>query len=275
MGDWTTIGETGRIEGIGAIQGTTLPNAPGIDTKSGWTEFIASSAHDANWIVISMTVKNNDKMLIDIGVGASSSEVVILPNIKVSGNANAFGSATDGVTYSFPVFIPAGTRVSVRFQTNSSSGLTGPTLNIYLIDTSLKTSRPLSTVIDYGTNLATSTGTTVDPGATINTWGSWAELVASTTYDIYAIHIGVCMAVLGASVLTNQWALDFAIGAGDQSLTGNVGFPLRTGAYFSCAQPTQIPLMPMFIPAGTKISARAQSISSTSRDLEVILYGVS
>jgi hypothetical protein len=96
----------------------TLPAA--INTKGAWTEITAATSASIRWLV-PLVVGNstdtawvaNHRGLIDIGVGGSGSEAVIVPDV-------GFGAFNNEAILHFPVTvpvrIPAGTRLAARYQ---------------------------------------------------------------------------------------------------------------------------------------------------------------
>ncbi len=118
----------------------------------------------------------------------------------------------------------------------------------------------------------TAIGTTVTASSTINTKGSYSQLIAAATYDSYGFWLGI-FGVSTAATDTSQ-LLDIAIGAaasevdilsnfltGSRSSTVSVGGPTY---YF----------IPLFSPAGSRVAARVQGvISSDTAVVSIMLNG--
>ena len=116
------------IVGAGSLLGSTKGEVvdPGTTahTKGAWKELDASAATDVDYI--SLTFVNNETApvgnhdwLFDIGIGAISSEVVIVDNIP-----GHMGSGQDeyhpGAVGPFLVSISSGTRIAVRCQSSTT-----------------------------------------------------------------------------------------------------------------------------------------------------------
>jgi hypothetical protein len=112
----------GRVETCGANTGTSLGTTiPGhtsvANTKGTWTELIAATSFPYRWVCLGITHTNavatgTCSFVLDIGVGAGGSEVVVVPNLCVGVQATIDAVPNGG--RSFPLSIPAGTRVSAR-----------------------------------------------------------------------------------------------------------------------------------------------------------------
>ncbi len=115
---------------IGVVSATalTVPDPGGtIHTKGAWSQLIASTANDYKSIVLffSGTADANSTTvdhLFDLAVGASSSEVIIVPDVWV----RRIGRSPMRETKFWPIDanIPSGTRIAARCQAdNITSGV--------------------------------------------------------------------------------------------------------------------------------------------------------
>lgn len=107
-----------------------------------------------------------------------------------------------------------------------------------------------------GANTAGSAGTNISVGSPANTKGNWTQLIAST-----ARRASWLMVSLGLPSTTNRFLVDIGVGANPNEtvIVPNLpNQPRSTTAYMvsSC-------LFPVAIPAGTRISARAQNNSTS------------
>jgi hypothetical protein len=111
----------GRVETCGANTGTSLGTTiPGhtttANTKGTWTPLITSTSFPYKWVCLGITHTNAlaalTSWIIDIGVGAGGSEVAVVSDIPASANSTADAISNGGV--SFPLSIPAGSRISAR-----------------------------------------------------------------------------------------------------------------------------------------------------------------
>lgn len=193
-------------------------------TKGAWTELIASTTAESNFLVaIVYAIAQSGQAtgtLIDIGVGASGSEVVIAGNIAV-GSSNFNDPITQ---FPLPLNIPAGSRVAVRGQSVFSSR-TG-VIRIATFDGE----KVLSSLDVLGTNTATSVGTT--PGNN----GAWAEVVASST-KLYRYLIFVPSGSSSNIGATNQF-MSLGVGAsGSETTIGKVAIKTTSGEAFGLQFP--------------------------------------
>lgn len=94
---------------------------PGITghTDAAWVELTAATVRDHSWLVL--TVANTEtalsgatKNLIDIGIGAAT-EAVLVADLPVGG-ANIADSFRPEMTFHLPVFVPRGSRLTVRHR---------------------------------------------------------------------------------------------------------------------------------------------------------------
>jgi len=102
-----------------------------------------------------------------------------------------------------------------------------------------------------GVSTGSSIGTSVSANASAGTYGSWTQLTSSIDYDAYGLL--VTMHTLNASMHTIQ------IGVGAAASETSIGEVAAVGSTQGFNGATQ--LVPIFIPAGTRISARSQSLA--------------
>lgn len=112
---------------------------------------------------------------------------------------------------------------------------------------------------------ATWQSTTVTPSGTPHTMGSWAEVLASTTYDAQVLALrgnGASTAGTGRPTL-----LDLGVGANPDEAAWLTGLDIG----YHAAGTTW--LIPCNIPAGSRLVARAQGAVATTISISVDLYG--
>jgi len=136
-----------------------------------WTEVIASTV--VSYAALQILVLSNNHGMFHVAVGASGSEQRIL-------TVPLFNENRTPVYYELPTpEIAAGSRISVGAVTYSAATID---YQIRPIVTSVFDAAPTFTVLDCGPfDLANSSttfgrGITIDPGATANTKGAWAEM---------------------------------------------------------------------------------------------------
>jgi len=176
MGEWS-ISSDARLVTVGqtaaSSTGTTV-TAGTANVKGVWAQISAATPVNASGVIVMLaSLSANGDYLIDIGIGAAGFESVLIRNILYCRRADDACAH-----FRFDVGVPAGSRLVARAQSTASS----PTVVVaaMLLSYGFPGLSHLGLVLDYGTAVADSGGTGVDPGATLNTKNSWAELVAAT-----------------------------------------------------------------------------------------------
>lgn len=255
--------------------GTALAAAGTAHTKTSWTEMIASTTYDAYGITVAIshtpTASTNIRRLVDVGIGGSGSEVVLLPNLN-AGNVGLWNSAAaEPVMYHFPIFIPAGTRLSARHQ--SSSTTVGCTVAVWLHQwPTLSGSWVGTRVTAYGADTATSAGVSVAQSTTA--YGTTAEITASCDNPVRYIQ-------LGQDLLTDTTGGDkrgivrFGIGSGPTWVVSDLPFNEKTSVetVFTFGVNFILSQMRFNIPAGTRLCL-ATRVSASAENRGWIIYGV-
>ncbi|MEU8158038.1 hypothetical protein AB0B94_30665 [Micromonospora sp. NPDC048986] len=100
--------------------GTNLTLPPGNHIKGAWTQITASTTAPIRWLVPLLVGNSTDvawaanhRGLLDIGVGGSGAEAVIIPNLGYGAFNN---EALLYYPVTVPVSIPSGTRLVARYQ---------------------------------------------------------------------------------------------------------------------------------------------------------------
>lgn len=273
MGDWPT--ESGsRIVDIasntGTSSGTVVTSSATANTKGTWTQLIASTAFTSSALIVLLNGPGVP-VLLDVGVGASGSEVAIVSNIHASAPAGTGGNLPISVL--FPIAIPAGSRVSARLA--ASTGSSGASMNAWVIGGGFGQDPPMSLVTTYGAVTGTSRGTSVDPGATANTKGVWVQMVASTTSSIDRLVIGAGNRG-NASAAQTGWLADVGVGASGSEAVLIPNYRIVASTNNTLA-PTYSHVMPVSIPAGSRLAVRSQCgiTASPGRLIDFLLYAIS
>jgi hypothetical protein len=173
--------------------GTTITANATPHTKGATpTQLIASTAADS--YAIQVHVHNNatsnatTSTLLDIMTGGSGSEVVLIPDL-MAGWVLPVATSNAWRTYTFPIFIPSGTRLSARSQSVVASKTCSVAITLMQRPTQL--GYVGTRVTAYGVTSASSYGTLHTAGAT-STYGATAgQLTASSTNPIRYMQIGV------------------------------------------------------------------------------------
>jgi len=258
-----------------AAGGTTVTGSATVNTKGAWTQLIASTSFDAYGIMVWCTntyvSATAADQLTDIGIGASGSEIVLIPDLLTGwvGGSGA-GLPDNGGAYYFPLRIPAGSRVSARMQANQVSDTVDVIVVLF--------ERPMipgmwvgSRVTAYGVVSASSQGTLVTAGS--GAYGSLTSLTASTTNPVRYMQIGVggaddpslgsirCLArvATGSTVLIDN--LFYETDANERVQWGVANSILRNCHWN--------------LPAGIDLSMAAMfSSTATNTQSDFVIYGV-
>lgn len=271
MGDWSGIGFGGRNEegGANAADSGGTPVTAGVaDVKGVYAQLIASTLFDSHVLTISAeqvgaNVRDN---LLDIAVGAAASEQDIVSNLLFSGRI-----PTDTVV--IPLYVAAGSRVSARIQSTQVSEVLD--VAVHLFGKTLMNSSPLHRETTYGAATGDTGGTGVDPGGVANTKGAYAQLTASSTNNCRELLLAFGSRSNSGAV-DSSFLVDIAVGAATSEQIIIADIMLRQGANRDEILPHFFGSVPVNIPAGTRIAARAQSdiIDATDRLIDVVAYGM-
>ena len=272
MGDWSAIGAGNRYSTEGEdsanTRGTLLANGGVANAKGNYTQIIASTPFDAQGFLLTAYANSNQDCLLDVAVGAAT-EQVIVPNFLLSFCMNN----PTGVY--FPIPIPASTRVTMRTQSGyASQNQYG---QITLLSQGFLPGAPLGRVEAWGADTTDSGGTSVDPGGTAHTKGLYSQLIASTAFDVRAVII-----VIGGGGTryrpTYRWLVDIAVGAAtEQIILPDIGFGAEGASnFYGDIQPKTVGPLPVHIPAGTRVAARAQcnDLNAAYRVFDIAIYGI-
>ncbi len=275
MPDWSQL-DGGRLSTIGIdasnSRGTTLTASGSTNVKGSWTQLIASTSQELEgfFLVAQRHGSSNADYLIDLGIGAGGSEQVIVSNLLTT---NGSGGVAHGPYALFPFPIPSGSRIAGRCQANIASAQIRISVHGWSPLPLLAASVGRGTT--YGAATADSGGTSIDPGGSANTKGSWTEITSSTS----AIHTGL-LAAFGSQANATRtsctWLFDIGIGAGGSEQIIIPDVLVQCQATDDTPSPNYTPLLPVQLAAGTRLAVRAAcSITdATDRLLDVVLYGM-
>ena len=245
-----------------AASGPTTSASPNV--KGSWSELIASTPFASGFAIVQFQSGASAGFMADIGIGGSGSEHVIIPDLQM---AQRYPITRN---YEFPIYIPQGTRIAARAQDDLGFATPLP-LKLTLLGSSLTCPGP-GQVTAYGAT-ASSKGTNVDPGGSANTKSGWVEITPATARHHNWLTLSVVIGDNSAASNT-LWLLDLGIGG---SGSESVLLPdLILGMSGIQDYETIVLNLPVSLPAGTRISCRAQHNATTDgdRDLYVKLYGV-
>lgn len=236
--------------------GVTMTTDVAANTKGAYAEIIASTDYHSSYLIVSFANASvAGDALVDIAIGAAASETVILENLY---NYNRAGQSPH--SYLLPVNIPAGTRVAACFQ--HTTGGTTMDIAITLIGGDFL-SGSFNYPLTYGANTGNSGGTNIDPGGTINTLGAYTQITASLTRDVNGLILVIDNNADNARTAC-QWLLNFARGgAGAEQILQQ--FLVGCDGTADLVLPACF-YLPIFIPAGERLSAACQCSINTAGD---------
>jgi hypothetical protein len=240
------------------------PTSGAADTKGAWSQIIASTPFDISALSARVRLHNvTDDGLLDIGVGGAGSEIVLIPNLLVSGILTPGQLSPFAEEVFIPAYIPQGTRLSARCQTHVGSEQV-----VCLVQYNgggLRHCKPWGRVTDYGSVLANSTGTLVTGGNGVA--GTWTQLSASTNNIRHLIVMVTTSSQTGNNGILIQLGVG---GAGSEVAV----WENPDGLYQPAAGVGPLVFnVPILIPPGTRLSTNINSDSGAGFVYQVVAYG--
>src|SRR5271169_3535034 len=264
---------TSQVLFINAGSGASANN-----TKTAYTQLIASTTYDAN--LIDLCVGAGAGAVVgfnaacDLAVGASGSEVPILSNLLLENDYDVAATGANSPHILLPLPVPAGTRLSMRCQVSASYNAAGTYVfvnSLDLFETGFAGNQ-FGAIDTIGFQSGSTIGTSVTASATANVKGSYAQLIASTSVD----YIGYFLAYDYQSTTGGNelFRTDIAVGV---SGSETVIHPNHYMTMSAGATQWMSPITPIYfnpIPAGSRIAARTACSTTGSKVLGVTLYGI-
>lgn len=241
---------------------TTSCTTGAVNTKGSWTQIIASAPFDACGFYLSTRPGGGtSQLLMDIGIGASGSEVIIAPDLFFS-SEHTGGDLWDSIVY-IPLRIKSGTRVAIRAQCNIATR--SPSANIMLVADAGGVFPSFGTMTAYNIDSSIS--------SVVRFWsaGNWQEMTSSS------VAASALLALMAHPNTNNAWecTLSIAVGASGSETALLEGVPILSRgneAYTHRVNPRNIPLTPCCIPAGTRIAAKATTVGGSFNTFGLAVY---
>lgn len=242
----------------------------GNGVKSAWLQLAAANTIPfdvcALWIGMTNTSISsaNATGFYDIGIGAAGSEVVIASNIACGSNSSPSTSP-----YLFlPLFIPRGSRVSVRWQASGTGRTARPM--VWFFGSKGSPSWPVYQRAEtFNANTATSTATTFTLGVS-GAEGTWADLPA-TTKEYGAVIPVFQMNNDGGAAPAATYYAHIDIGISSTQISGPWWLSVNTLRSVQGLGPS-FPIYGPF-PSGTVFQVRGENSSTTAYVLQCGLTG--
>lgn len=245
--------------------GTAVTGSASLDTKGSYAQLTSSTSIQAAGFIVHhvKSTNNSTDTLIDIAIGGSGSEQIIVSNLLNS------VVAFPGVQYFFPIGIPAGTRIAARLQAHAAS-------RVDWIHVTLTNGHPSYAQVEtWGADTAQSRGTSIDGGGTANTKSTYVQLVASTGFATKQVMFAIGNQG-GATRSSNDFLFDVAVDIG-----GNKQIIFADMGLHNLVSQTPYPVVfgpyNMALPAGSNIYVRTQSLDnsvSITRSFDIVGYGI-
>lgn len=248
---------------------TITANASNNTKATTWTELIASTSYDTSWISVKLTPGSPEWYLVDIGIGASTAEVVLIPDLTCGAlaTANAISSF-----YLFPLRVPRGSRISARCQAETGSATAR--VQVHLYSSSIDAATTFSKIESAGIVSASSRGTNIDPGGVAHT-----DVIGQLSASLATNWKWMCVSLTGPSMTLAaefEWLVDIMTGAGGSEVVVIPDLHANAGSLVDCPD-CPVFCMPTRIPAGSRLSARARCDNTTATDriITVAAWGCS
>lgn len=251
------------------IINTTVTADAAANTKGAYQQMTSATGRDFDWLMVGFENQSSARShLVDVSVGAASSEQVIVPNMLVSGGPRMVQWLL------IPKSIAAGSRLAARTQ--CTIGSSQIRLGTFAGVGGLWRPPNAGNIIALGVNTGTSRGTAVDAGAVLNTYSAWVQLEASTPAAIQALSVQ-----FGSGTNATPTALGFTFGNAVDIGVGGAGseVPIITMPYVvnsTLHGPLPNLWHSVSIPAGSRLAARVRmsTVDATDRVVDVMCHGL-
>jgi hypothetical protein len=264
-GNWTPANIGSRCETIGtagSTDSTTITASGSTNTKGSWADIGTTGFA---WKLLILCVDGNTGTacdgVLDLGINVGGNSFVIAEDLRISTTAPLTNEGQQ--YYWLPIAVPSGAVLSARLAASAASKTVKVTCTGF--SNGLGGAAPFSRCRALYTS-ATSRGVAVDPGAASLTKGAYSQLVASTAFDVCAISFmfGYNGDISRGSFA--RWLIDLAIGGAGSEYIFLPNFVSHFETVIDGPFTSFIPPFPMFIPAGSRIAARALCASTTAGD---------
>jgi hypothetical protein len=256
--------------------GSTVTTGAASTTKGTVVQLIASTAFDAYWIEImacdyALSATACEGML-DILIGSATEEILI-PNLLMghcSGPNLAAIPASNGKTWAFPLYIPAGSRIAAQVAGIRLSTAMRVAVSLHG-GHGIPPFRVGSKVVTYPVSPTVPRGVAITVGNA--TEGGWTEIVAATTEDHFCV-VPSLQPATDTTITQKTLQMEVGVGAATEEQIGG-SYTWTTGTGEGMTGPW--PAMPIFtdIPSGTRLVARVSGSAAGDTATDVALHCVS
>ncbi len=268
---WQTFKwEAGLRDTVSPSKGIVLAANSSADTKGAYAEILTILENDSQGLYIKFSHEDTGStFLVDIAIGAVSSETIIINNLFIQ----TFSSPFLGECVVFlPIAITNGSRISARCQSSTGSDEIRISINSAQAKGS---SVGFGTCETIGADTANSKGTQIDAGGVANTKGSYSQISASIGGDYK--YVAIAVQADGDFLISEdcRHLIDIASGAAAAEVVLFGDFVYANDASGHHANTKAIIGIPLKIASGSRIAMRSQSnsIAADSRLIDAVVYG--
>lgn len=255
------------IIGAGAAfedAGSTTGSSTGTALTTSYSQLIAATSFPYCGFLLNVAHVAATQALVTVALGGSGSEKVLIDDLEF---VDSTTPDISGSSIFLPIHVPAGSRLAAKASAASSV-----TANLIGVGVGSPSGRGFAGASAMGSN--GTKGTQIDPGGTANTKGSWTQITASTAEDYAAL-----MMIVGSNAATvhntANFLVDIGVGGSGSEVVLVPNLYTHSNNTNDFYQPRCFGPFPCDIPAGSRLSIRAQSSTNqaTNRLFDAILYG--
>lgn len=258
-------GDQMRASGLIDVKAVTAGGGSG--TKGSWVELIASTTRDTYsvsiWNEATGVAATLTNCVVDIGVGAAASEVVLIPDVAIGFRRGNHGGVNFDSEIQIPAYIPAGSRVAARIAHHTAN--TSVNLAVDLYDSGPFGSRYPVGWIDVIGAVSAARGVDVTTG----TSGSYGSVTSLGTLGHRYVAVYPCIQANETVLPSSHYRLRLHLDSSTDPVLDGLVFGSTTSEVIIYNQ--GLVVLPMPLPAGADLGV---SISVAAASAEVIAMHV-
>lgn len=253
---------------VSATPGTTVAAHATINTEGAWTQIFAAATVTYDVYGITLIIVNDNvnagvcRNLYDIGIGGAGAETLKIPDLLNSAVGVASAACRE---FSLPIFIPRGTRISMRKQSDVTVKTSSCTMRLHG-GGGVPPWTCFAGCDSYGTDPATSGGMVHAAGST-GTYSTWANFTKATVDQPLTRDYGAIMPMVGWGSDTVGANLVYYLQIGIASVMFDQ-YMFATSASEAITNIFPSILVPHKWTSGTQIMMRATASAAPDTDLE-------
>lgn len=263
MADWSLFpGNSLVTTHIASVQSGTA------NTKGGYGEVIASAEYTSEMLVQLNCDAANRCYLATLAVGSAGNEVDVINDITIQ---NQGSSQHIYQNIGISIVLQQGQRLSMKQQCTDAS--VWMDVGVSLLSPTFNSNGGFAVCDTVGANTADSGGTSIDPGGTISTKGSWVQFSASADRDYKGLVIGAGNGD-DWTRMYGYWLVDVGLSSSPSDRIIISDYVLRQHSNGDGVTPCSSPLFNVAIPKGAEIHVRASCTLNDASDrlFDCILY---